>query len=81
MLNYVLAWMTLRWKSIIPAGITHTVSNILVVAGINDSIPWNAELRILEWTVVAFLLFRYWPLARTELNEENSPTAPLESAI
>jgi membrane protease YdiL (CAAX protease family) len=80
-LNYVFAWMTLRWKSIIPAGITHTVSNILVVAGINDSIPWSAELRILEWAVVAFLLFRYWPFARTELTEESSPTAHLESAI
>jgi membrane protease YdiL (CAAX protease family) len=37
--NYVFAWMTLRWKSIIPAGITHTVSNILIMSGINDSIP------------------------------------------
>jgi membrane protease YdiL (CAAX protease family) len=79
--NYVFAWMTLRWKSIIPAGITHTVSNILIVAGINGSIPWSAELRMLEWAVVAFLLFRYWPLARTELTEESPPTAHLESAM
>jgi membrane protease YdiL (CAAX protease family) len=79
--NYVFAWMTLRWKSIIPAGIAHTVSNIFIVAGINDSIPWSAELRLLEWAVVAFLLFRYWPLARTEPLEEISPTAHLESAV
>jgi membrane protease YdiL (CAAX protease family) len=79
--NYVFAWMTLRWKSIIPAGIAHTVSNILIVAGINDSIPWSAEIRMLEWAVVAFLLFRYWPLARTEPLEETPPTAHLESAI
>jgi membrane protease YdiL (CAAX protease family) len=39
-MNYVLAWMTLRWKSIIPAGIAHTVSDILVVAGINYQTPW-----------------------------------------
>src|SRR5277367_1835648 len=31
-MNYVLGLMTLRWRSIIPAGIAHTVSNILVVA-------------------------------------------------
>jgi membrane protease YdiL (CAAX protease family) len=79
-LNYVFSWMTLRWKSIIPAGIAHSVSNMLVVAGINDTIPWSAELRILEWAVVAFFLFRYWPLARTESLEEVPPTAHLESA-
>jgi membrane protease YdiL (CAAX protease family) len=80
-MNYVLAWMTLRWKSIIPAGIAHTVSNILIVAGINDSIPWISELRILEWAVVAFLLFRYFPLAPAEPMEEIPPTAQLESAL
>jgi len=80
-LNYVFAWMTLRWKSVIPAGITHTVSNILIVAGINDSIPWSAELRILEWAVVAFLLFRYLPLAPAEPMGELPPTAQLESAM
>lgn len=79
--NYVLAWMTLRWKSIVPAGIAHTVSNILIVAGINDSIPWSAELRLLEWAVVAFLLFCYWPLARTEFLEEIPPATHLESAL
>ena len=80
-MNYALAWMTLRWKSIIPAGITHTVSNILVVAGINDSIPWSADFRILEWAAVAFLLFRYLPFAPAEPMEEIPPTAQLESAL
>jgi len=80
-MNYVLAWMTLRWKSIIPAGIAHTISNILVVAGINDAIPWSSELLILEWGVVAFLLFRYRPLAWTEPMEEGPPAAHLESVI
>jgi hypothetical protein len=44
-MNYVLAWMTLRWESIIPAGIAHTVSNILVVAGINYQTSWAGELQ------------------------------------
>jgi membrane protease YdiL (CAAX protease family) len=79
-MNYVLSWMTLRWKSVIPAGITHTISNILVVAGVNIAIPWNGELRILEWALVAFLLWRYWPFAQTEPTEEIPPTVPLESA-
>jgi hypothetical protein len=64
-----------------PARIAHTVFHILAVAGINGSIPWSAELRILEWVVVACLLFRYLPLAPTKPMEEMPPTAHLESAI
>jgi hypothetical protein len=56
-MNDVLAWMTLRWKSIIPAGIAHTMSNILVVAGINYQTPWSGELRILEWRSSLFSSF------------------------
>jgi len=80
-INYVLAWMTLRWKSIIPGGIAHTVSNVVVLAGINDQTPWSGELRILEWAVVAFLLFRYWPLAEPEPAVAITPPVRLESAI
>jgi membrane protease YdiL (CAAX protease family) len=80
-MNYVLAWMTLRWKSIIPAGIAHTVSNILVVAGVNDLIPWSGEIWILEWALIAFLLFRYWPFAPNESSEASFPSPDLESAI
>ncbi|MGB8477166.1 MAG: CPBP family intramembrane glutamic endopeptidase [Candidatus Acidiferrum sp.] len=80
-MNYALAWMTLRWKSILPAGIAHTVSNMLVVAGVNDAIPWSDEFRILEWALVALLLFRYWPFVRTDSREEASQAPHLESAV
>jgi membrane protease YdiL (CAAX protease family) len=80
-MNYVLAWMTLRWRSIIPAGIAHTVSNILVVAGITEAISWSSELRTVEWAVVAVLLFRYWPLPQAELVEAGDPPPHLETAI
>jgi membrane protease YdiL (CAAX protease family) len=80
-MNYALSWMTLRWKSIIPAGITHTVSNILVVAGVSNAIPWNGELRILEWALIAFVLFRYWPFVPAKIAEATPPTPSLESAV
>jgi hypothetical protein len=81
-MNYVLAWMTLRWKSTIPAGIAHTVCNIVVVAGIGSAIPRSEELRAVQRAVIAFLLFRYWPLVRTEPIEEiSSPAQHLESAV
>jgi membrane protease YdiL (CAAX protease family) len=80
-MNYALSWMTLRWKSIIPAGIAHTVSNILVVAGVSNAIPWHGELRILEWALIAFVLFRYWPFVSAEIAQATPPTHHLESAI
>jgi membrane protease YdiL (CAAX protease family) len=79
-MNYVFAWMALQWKSVVPAGIAHTISNIIVVAGVNNGVSWSGELRIIVWAVIAFFLFRYWPLAGTEPTKEIPPTVPLESA-
>jgi len=39
-LNYVFAWMTLRWSSIIPAAIAHSTWNILVSMQQNTSELW-----------------------------------------
>jgi membrane protease YdiL (CAAX protease family) len=60
-MNYGLAWVTLRSGSIIPAGIAHTVSNILIDAGVNGATPCASYLRVLFWAVLALVLFRYWP--------------------
>ncbi len=60
-MNYVLSWMTLRWNSVIPAGIAHTVSNVLVVGGINSGIQYAHAMRIALWSVCALVLFHYWP--------------------
>ena len=49
--------------------------------GINYQTPWSGELFILEWEVVAFVLFRHWPLAQTEPAEAISPPVRLESTI
>jgi membrane protease YdiL (CAAX protease family) len=80
-MNYVFAWMTLRWKSVIPAAVAHSVSNILIIAGINDSVPWSSELRLAAWVVVGLLLFHYWPVSQAEPAEADSPVPPLEPAV
>lgn len=61
-MNYVLSWMTLRWNSVIPAGVAHTVSNVLIVGGINGDIPFAHQMRIALWAFCAIVLFRYWPI-------------------
>jgi membrane protease YdiL (CAAX protease family) len=77
-MNYVLVWMTLRWNSIIPPAIAHTVSNILVIAGVNGPVRWHNELRIAEWAVAAFLLFRYRPIVASEPAEPPLAAPPVE---
>jgi membrane protease YdiL (CAAX protease family) len=34
-MNYVFAWMTMRWNSVIPSGASHVLTNILVFAEVN----------------------------------------------
>jgi membrane protease YdiL (CAAX protease family) len=82
-MNYVLAWMTLRWNSIIPAGIAHTVSNILIIGGLNRTISWGNAVRFVEWALVAFLLFRYYPITTVEPAEPavSTPQLGAESAV
>jgi membrane protease YdiL (CAAX protease family) len=60
-MNYVLSWMTLHWNSVIPASTAHTVSNVLVVGGINSGIEYAHAMRIILWSVCALVLFHYWP--------------------
>lgn len=72
-MNYVLSWMTLRWNSVIPAGIAHTISNVLVVGGLNGGIRLANEIRIALWVVCGFVLFRYWPV-QAGGGEEAAPT-------
>jgi membrane protease YdiL (CAAX protease family) len=74
-MNYVLAWMTLRWHSIIPAGITHTISNILIVSGATGAVPWSYQIWIVLWGTVALFLFRFWPFAKAQ-SVETSLSAP-----
>jgi len=61
-LNYVFCWMTLRWKSVIPSGLAHTVLNIIAISGINNEFPWGTEFTLTLWIVVALVLFRYLPV-------------------
>jgi membrane protease YdiL (CAAX protease family) len=74
-MNYGLAWITLRSRSLIPAGILHTASNILIESGINLPTPWSRELRILIWCIVALVLFRYWPVTEEFSAKQGRPSS------
>jgi len=65
-LNYVFAWMTLRWSSIIPAAIAHSTWNILVSMQQKISELWDWERPLALWAILAYVLLRFWPITGEE---------------
>lgn len=65
-LNFVFAWMTLRWNSIIPAAVAHGTWNILVSMQSDNRELWHRELSFALWAILAYALFRFWPIIREE---------------
>jgi membrane protease YdiL (CAAX protease family) len=63
-MSYVLAWMTLRWKSILPAWIAHSFYNAFRAG--ESSLDWQWQAA--AWALAALLLYRY--LAPAEPGEE-----------
>ncbi len=58
-MGFVLAWITLRSGSIIPATIAHGFYNIFVES--SHSIVTPVWIHVLLWAVLAYFLFRRWP--------------------
>ena len=61
-LNFVLAWLTLRSESIVPAAIAHALFNAFVFLPIGPPFAGKDVLRIALWAAVAYALFRRWPV-------------------
>jgi membrane protease YdiL (CAAX protease family) len=61
-LNFVLAWLTLRSKSILPAAIAHALYNVLVFSPISPPFAGKDVLRVALWAALAYVLFRYRPV-------------------
>jgi membrane protease YdiL (CAAX protease family) len=73
-LTFVLAWLTIRSESIIPAAIAHTLYNVLVFSPIGPPLAGKNVLRVALWAGLAYVLFRYWPVP-SEIKLETVTTA------
>jgi membrane protease YdiL (CAAX protease family) len=78
-MNYAFAWMTLRWRSVIPAGVAHGIWNMLATSGVGGSSPWSSDFALVSWTVTALVLYRHWPLPNGESPEPEPSSAPQAS--
>jgi len=70
LLGFVFGWLTLRARSVLPAAIAHTLFNVLVFSNFGPDFNGKDWVRLVLWAIVAYLLFRYWPL-----KEEPEPGA------
>lgn len=61
-LSFVLAWLTLRSESIVPPAIGHALYNVLISSPIGPPFAGKDALRVALWAVLAYVLFRYWPV-------------------
>jgi membrane protease YdiL (CAAX protease family) len=76
-LSYGFGWLTPRSSSIIPAAFSHALYNVLVFSDFGPSFPGKNVVRIGLWGILAWVLFRCWPV-RLEENptEEIALAAP-----
>jgi membrane protease YdiL (CAAX protease family) len=60
-LGFVLSWLTLRSATVLPAAVAHTFYNVLV-SDFGPSFPGKAMVWVGLWALLAYFLFRYWPV-------------------
>jgi membrane protease YdiL (CAAX protease family) len=82
-INYVLGWLTLRFSSVIPAALAHAFYNVLVFSELGPPFPGKNALRLGLWAILAWVLFRYWPVHTEQgpVQESASATPSPEFAI
>lgn len=77
-LGFVLGWLTLRSGSIWPAVIAHASYNIILYSGFAFQFQGEEIIRTSLWAILAFVLFRYWPI-QIEVPLEDAPPTPIEA--
>lgn len=80
-LSFVLAWLTLRSQSVVPAAVSHALYNVLVFSPIGPTFVGKNVLRVALWTVLAYVLFRCWPVpSEANLGSVTTPAGPAPAA-
>ena len=80
-LSYALAWLTLRFGSILPAAIAHTFHNILVMSGFGPPFIGKDTVLMAFWAVLAWALFRYWPVQAEDIPEATAAAPNPEPVV
>jgi len=68
-LSYVLGWLTLRFGTILPAAVAHTLYNVLVFSGFGPPFQGKSTTLVALWAILGCVLFYYWPI-QEQLGQE-----------
>jgi CAAX protease family protein len=79
--SYVLGWLTIRSRSILPATVAHGIFNVTVVSAFSQQ-PVRTPLWIViaAWAIVGYLLFRYFPAPAADEDIATDPSTNYEAA-
>jgi membrane protease YdiL (CAAX protease family) len=80
-LSFVLAWLTLQSGSVLPAGIAHGFYNVLVRSDFGLPFLGKDTVRVALWALLAYVLFRYWPVQVEDSPEAVPSVANPEPAV
>jgi len=80
-LSFVLGWLTLRSRSVIPAVVAHALYNVLVFSGFGPPFPGKDVVRVGFWAILGYALFHYWPVRAENSPEPASEVPGLENAL
>jgi membrane protease YdiL (CAAX protease family) len=80
-LNYIFAWLTLRQGSVIPAVVAHTAWNICAQVLSHFDDRWEVEFRLVLAAVIAYTLFRLWPISMQRETVRVDRDTVLEPAV
>lgn len=80
-LSFVLGWLTLRTRSVLPAAVAHGVYNVLVESPLGPQFMGKGPLIVLLWGALAYVLFRYWPVQGEDEPGAGSTVANPEPAV
>ena len=76
--SYVLGWLTIRAKSILPAAVAHATFNISLLSQTRFLVPiW---FLIGLWALLAYVLFRYFPPPALQKSTVDLATPPAPEA-
>jgi membrane protease YdiL (CAAX protease family) len=68
----VLGWLTLRTGSVLPAALAHGIYNSLAESPLGPRVANLAIFIHLSWGVLAYVLFRYWPVQAEVVQESGA---------
>ena len=80
--SYVLGWMAIRSRSVLPGTVCHAVFNVTVLWGISPaSIRMPFWIEVAAWGTLGYILFRYFPVSAMDEDAPSDATPDYEAAL